>query len=618
MAAFVTRYGPHLGLLAVLVATLSVFAPTLSYDLLNWDDKLHITVNPLFGDLGAAWTQAQVHVYMPVTWSLWALAWDLGGADPSWLHGLNVFGHLLGVVLAYHVLLRLPGLTVAGPTSSSGRTSTARWAAVAGAALFALHPLQVEPVAWVTCLKDIASADFALAAMLLHLRATERRSTRGQIGAVCVFALATLCKPTIVALVPAMALVHLAAGRKPWRRDLVIVGVAMVAVALPALVLTAMAQFGAASPPPVEGLERMAVVADSFGHAIGTVVWPGARLGMAGRSPMVVLDGGLWVGTGLALAGTLAVAVALRRRWPELLWGVLFMLATLLPVSGLLPFGAQLNTTVADRYLHLALLGPAWSLAAGAARLVRARRSADAIGTWPSARLVRHGLVVSSLALATIWTTLSIGQVQAWSSDIALWTHTLDHDPDNRLALENLAQLHNSAGDHPSAIAISRHALDVDPTNAKSNLSMGSALARLGRLSDAAPYLRAAVEHAPQAKTAWLSFIRVTRDLDRPGDLVEAVTTLGFDGASQREVAIPLAEAHLRLGDYPAAVTLVQRWLQAHPEDADAHAILGVAHGALSQPRQALRHLEKALSLQPDHPVARRNVDTARAAARHR
>lgn len=602
--SFWASWGHVVALALVLVVTAVLYWPTLDYGLLNWDDKLHITANPTFGDLGAAWTQAQVHVYMPVTWSAWAIAWDLGGGDPGWLHALNVFGHLLGVVLAYLVLLRLPGV---------GKRAAGRWAAVVGAALFALHPLQVESVAWITSLKDIASADFALLAAWLHLRATANESKRGQAGAVIAFALAVLSKPTVVALVPALVLIRLATGESVWRRDLLVTWGAMVAVAIPSLVLTAIAQFDASHVAHVGYGDRVLVAADAFGSAIGSVLWPGTRLGMIGRSPAVVLEGTLWIGALVVLA--VLAALAAWKRWPELLWGGLFMLVLVLPVSGLLAFGAQVNTTVADRYLHLALLGPAWALSAGIARCLAS--------TAASAHC-RHTMVVAiSGLLAVGWVLVSNAQVAAWSSDRALWQHTLDHDAENRLALEQMGRLHNAAGEYDHAIAIGRRGVAAHPDNAPISHSLGVALASTRQMEQALPFFKRAVLSQPKWSSAWLSLIKVTRDTGKPELLLETVAELQqrqepVDPSQRPELAFAVAEAHLRLGQHEAVVRLLVRAFEQSTGTANMHAVMGISQGSLKRPGAALRHFEQALKLQPSHSIARRNVRIARKAVERR
>ncbi len=587
----------------VLVLTAIVYWPTLDYGLLDWDDTIHIIHNPTFGDYGVAWTQAQVHIYMPVTWSLWALGWDLGGGNPSWLHALNVGGHLIGVVLAFLVLRRLLEITDREPD-----VLTVSFA-VFGAAIFALHPIQVEPVAWVTSLKDIASADLGLLALLVHWTALERRSKLLHFVAIIIFALATLAKPTIVMLAPILFFIHIARGEGLKSRQLWLSTGAMALVAIPTLWLTANAHYAAQAPSTVDLFDRVLVALDTWGFAIQSFVWPGTRLGMVGRSPEVMLEGRLWINTLPFVVVATFASFFFRRKWPELGWGLLFMIILMLPVSGLLAFGAQVNTTFADRYLHLALLGPAWSLSAGALHLLRSN----------SGDFKLTGGLVSMAALAMIFafTLLTVRQIPAWKDDISLWAHTVKHDPTSSFGLTQMARLKIGEKEYGSSETFARRGLEQAPESSELHHILGIALVLQTREEQALTHFRRAVELSPRRRKAWISLIATTQKLNRPNFLLETVASIDIDPRRIRELVIGMAEAFLKLGKHADVIALMTGWLKTVKGqlDADAYAIIGISFGSLGRPVDAVNHFERSLVLVPNHPVASRNIATARAAA---
>lgn len=538
-----------LPLLLVLAVTVLVFVQTAGHDFLSWDDDVFLTANPLLqppttASLKAIWTAPYAHLYAPVTYSAWwSLARAFGNSAPGgeWLvspavyHLASLLVHLLAVTLAYLLLASL----VRQP-----------WAAAAGAALFASHPLQVESLAWASELKDLLGGMFGLLAVWLYVRARHRGSRACCVVASAAFLLAILSKPNLVTL-PLLALVvDWLLLKTPVKRALVSI-VPWLALAVAHAALTRLVQ------PPAEYLtvpvwQRLFVAGDALAFYLGKLLWP-MRLGADyGRMPQVVAANWWGYVTWLAPAALLALAVWMRERsrWalPALLW---FMLA-LLPVLGLLPFDFQQYSTVADHYAYLAMFGPALALAG------LALHARGFIGRVPLVLLLV--LLAAQSGLQTI----------TWQNNEVFWRHTLEINPRSFLAHNNLGALYMMAGKLPEAAAELEAARQLKPDDADTLVNLGMTRLQMGQVAPAKGLLQAG--------------LRV-----RPGD----------------------PKAHLLLGmialqgkDFAAALDHLQAVSNAEPQNLLARTNLALALKGLGRTGEARQVLEDVLRQAPGYEPA--------------
>jgi hypothetical protein len=284
------------------------------------------------------------------------------------------------------------------------------WPAFAGATLFAIHPIQVEAVAWVTGMRDLLAGLFAVLALWQYTRAAEGRRACW-VGAAVAFAAALLSKPAAVVLpVMAMAIDVWVVGR-PWRKALVPAAIGLACFALPTLLVTHLAQ-SSDVPTPGPAINRLWVAGESLTFYVRKVLWP-AHLSLDyGRRPGKVL-GHAWVYAELVVPILLLVAAWVgRRRWPLMWVAVVLFFVALLPTSGLVPFNFQYFSTVTDHYAYLAMLGAALAAAALLARLQ------PTPAAWPIAGLVLLVLAVRSFA-----------QTGYWRDNATVWHHAGDVVP---------------------------------------------------------------------------------------------------------------------------------------------------------------------------------------------
>ncbi|MBX7168850.1 MAG: tetratricopeptide repeat protein [Pirellulales bacterium] len=432
-------------MLAVVVGC--VFGQTLAHELLYWDDIVNITNNPhLTPQVDAQglieiWRSPYAGLYVPVTYTFFAgemfIAQRVSGAQfmkpAAWVFHLgNVLLHLGCAWLVFGLLHRLTQQV---------------WPAAAGAMFFAVHPLQVEAVAWATEAKTLLAAFFGLAAIRLYLvSCAHRRWT--YLPALACFVLAVLAKPTAVVVpllaVPVALLDQLSTsgvrprsvwqhlGRlSPW-----------MAAALFLAWRTKTLQPNAVVVDVPSSLGRFWVAADALAFYAAKLFLP---LGLAmdyGRPPRDVLSQAPWPAIA-AVLGLIAI-VPVTARSPRALVAVLLFLLALVPVLGFVPFEFQNISTVADRYAYFALLGPALALAC-------------CLAAWPR---IKIGAILAG-ALLVVLCGLSTRQAGYWRNDETLCRRGIAIHPASHQARANLAAVYLGLGNLDGAEAQYREALRV-------------------------------------------------------------------------------------------------------------------------------------------------------------
>ena len=283
------------------------------------------------------------------------------------------------------------------------------WAAAAGAAVFAVHPLHVEAVAWVSSCKDVLSGAFALAAILLYLRFAERESWVDYTAAIVCFAFALLSKATVCVTPAIVALLLLIAPVKNRRRAILWLW-PWCAMVLPLVWWTRNAQTDAALLTWSPLWARPLVALDAIAFYFGKLFWPLNLAVDYGRTPRWVIDHrSAWVLWPLPIL--IAAAAIVWRRWRRGWIGIAIFVVALLPVLGFVPFEYQAFSTVADRYAYLPMLGASVLVA----------------GLLNRATMKRGGVV----AIVVIFTLAIVAFVQTgvWASSEALFQHAVDVQP---------------------------------------------------------------------------------------------------------------------------------------------------------------------------------------------
>jgi len=460
---------------AILLAwTAVVFLPARHFDFVNWDDYDEVVENPLLHPpttehLGQIWSEPYLKMYAPLSYSAWwAMAHIRSAADnPAAFHLLNIALHLASVALVFSILL----LCVKSPCAAFG-----------GAAIFAVHPVQVESVAWVSEMNNLLAAALSLAAIRLYLafRVTPVKVRWWYFGlGSAVYLLALFAKATAV-VVPLMAAILDwgflgGSSRRP------------IAAIFPWLVAAGI--FGwiahlSQSAAPTALMNRPAVAIDALAFYYGKLFWPVGLTIDYGRTPSRVLTGHILFDNLAVLSMLGMIFWVLWRNYRGIVLGGAIMLAGLLPVLGLVPFGFQEYSTVADHFLYLGMLGP--SLAAGVILAAAPRRWAIPV----------------AVGLGVALTVLSVKQLQVWRNSGTLVTRALAIDPGSAIGNDIAGAQLDRSGKPSLAIPHFSAAIARDPTNPEFHFNLANALFRLGEFDKSIDEFESAIPlfHPPSWK----------------------------------------------------------------------------------------------------------------------
>ncbi len=521
---------------AVAIVSATCFLPAVSGSFLNWDDPVNFQDNVAYRGLGWeqvrwAFTTVVFGHYIPLTRLSWSLNYVLGGLDPRGYHLVNLLLHAVNVAVFYLIACRL--LSAAfhdGAQHDRTRSELCAGAAVA-ALVFGMHPLRVEPVAWVSGRGDLLSATFSLLAALAYLRAVEDdgRARRGLIMVSSVaFVAALLSKgsalPLPVALVlldvyPLRRVAHV--GWKTVVQEKIPLLVAMVAGA--GVVVWAVRNGAALIPSWEMGAGgRLSVAAYSVLVSIARFIWP------AWLSPLYEMPAQVSLREprfGLALVAVALITAALiglRRRWPAGLAVWAFAVLVLLPTSTAVRMTADLAP---DRYTYLASLG--LSLLVGAVVVIAIDRLRRGIIT----RSLGYGIAVAGLVAMASLAVASWSLSLIWTESETLWRWALELDPTCSICHGKLGEtaLSGPAGARRAAEAeaLFRQAIALRPDLPDAYYNLASALVVQGRDGEVMTLLQRYMERVP------LPVLRgaLRREPNAPGLREELVQALEHQAA---------------------------------------------------------------------------------------
>jgi Flp pilus assembly protein TadD len=573
---------------ALLAAVLLAYQPAWNGGLL-WDDAAHLARADLRGLRGLfrIWFEpGATQQYYPLLHSAFWLQHRLWGDAPAGYHLVSLGLHFAAAAMAARALRRLsiPGAYLA-------------------AAIFALHPVHVESVAWITEQKNTLSAVFYLGAALAWLRFEERRETRAYALALALFVLA-LCTKTVTATLPAaLLLLHWWRRGKPsWRRDVVPL--------LPFFALGAAAGLftvwvernlvgaqGAAFQRTM--LERGLIAGRAAWFYLGKLAWPADLVFIYPR--WTVREDAWWQYLFPASALlALAALWALRKRIPGALAGALFFVGTLFPALGFFDLYPFLFSFVADHFQYLASLGIIALAAAGAARLLHRAP--------PMARRAGQGLCLAAVAALGL---LTWKQSHLYADRETLYRATLQGNPGCWMAWNNLAGALISRGAAAEALPMAQRALELRPDYPEAQNNLALALATMGRPAEAIEHYRKAIELDPGYAEAHnnLGFA-----LAEGGALDEAIVhyreALRSD-AGHAGVHYNLAMALVAKGQAPPALAHLRRAVQLQPDFLEARNNLGILLARSGRLDEAIEQFREALEIAPGSPDVRRNLDFA-------
>jgi Tfp pilus assembly protein PilF len=602
--------------LALVALVLVLYWQVAGHEFVNLDDQDYIVANPrvrqgLTWD-GIGWAFASFHSanWHPLTWLSHMLDCQLFGLAPRGHHITNVVLHAANALLLF---LSLRFMT------------SAVWPSAFVAALFAVHPLRAESVAWVSERKDVLSGLFWMLTILAYAWYVKRPATRRYLLVFTSLALGLMAKPMLVTLPAVLLLLDLwplgrlrlpgfadrgdtygaelpalAPATRPTHR-LIVEKLPLLCLSVASSVVTVLAQQSGGTVGTLEAVpawSRLANVLMTYVTYLWKTIWP-TDLAVTYPHPALVNPEGSAALTGAAIAAALLLlsisvaVVALARRRPYLAVGWLWYLGTLLPVIGLFQVGSQ---AMADRYTYVPLVGIYILIAWG----VR-----DLTAHWSVSPRV---LTAVTALLLGGYMTATWFQVGTWRNSFTLFEHAIRVTSDNWVAHSNLATVLMEEGRLAEAAAHLERALHIMPGYAAGHTKLGIVFERQGKLAEAAAQHERAVRLNPDVAEAHSNLGAV---FFKQGKLAQAATRL------ERALQInpELAEAHTNLGavfvkqgQLARAAAQFEHALRIEPDHAPAHSNLGVVFLNQGRLAQAAAQLERALQIQPDLANAHTNL----------
>ena len=538
--------------LALAILTVIPFAPVKDNGFINLDDNRYVYENPhvqsgLNADSIKYAFSFNVSNWHPLTWLSLMVDYSFFGLNPAGYHIVNLLFHVLNTLLLFLVLFRM---------------TKSVWPCAFVAAVFAVHPLHVESVAWVAERKDVLSGLFWLLTMGAYAFYVERPGYRRFFLALLFFILGLMSKPMLVTLPFVLLLLDFWPLRRfdvlkwPWVRLALVEKIPFFLLTLLSCILTYMAQEQGGAVQTVDAISlpaRLGNALISYIAYIGKTIWP-VSLAVLYPHPG---SAALWqvAGSALLLITVTAFVLWKAKKAPYLATGWLWYAGTLIPVIGIVQVGIQ---SMADRYTYITLIGLFIAATWGATDLSKKWRIPKAV--LPAISIV----ILVCLALVTC------KQVGYWKSNLTLYDHTLEVTKNNWLIYNNRGNVHNSRGDYRRAIEDYNRALEIKPNYADAFANRGAAYNGL--------------EHYNHAVADFSSALRI-----KP---------------VYAEAYINRGAAYNNLGKHRLAIEDLNRGIEIKPGYAEAYFNRAVAHNARRHYSEAIEDFNRVIEIKPAYAVA--------------
>ncbi|PYJ43923.1 MAG: hypothetical protein DME80_07540 [Verrucomicrobia bacterium] len=591
-------------LLGLAVMTFAIYAQVIGHQFITLDDDAYIRENAMVNRgvtlAGVAWafTTFDQRNWHPLTW--------IAHMIDSQLFGMNAGGHLVvnALINVANTLLVFWFLF---------RTTHARWPSALVAALFALHPLHVESVAWAAERKDTLSTFFGLLSLIAYARYAEARSNSRYAWTAITLALGLLAKPMLVTWPFVMLLLDYWPLRRfdlTSRKDvatklwpLLREKLPLFATVAASAVITTLAQSHGGAVRTFQEFPialRVVNAVVSYAKYLLLTFWPND---LAVYYPYTTAGTPAWqiICAAFLLIGITALCFFQRKSRPYLVVGWLWFLGTLVPVIGIVQVGGQ---TMADRYFYIPSIGLFIVIAFGLADFAR---------SWRVAPSVRTGIAV---AVLLILATLTNAQIHRWTDSFTLFKHTLAVTPPNLIIENNLGSALSRSGLHDEAAAHFEKALQIMPAHYEpllydALLNMGISRFYQNRLPEAIEYCQSALRLRPDAPKAH-DLLGMALAMQGHGEAAldeirHAAELAPNDADIQKDLGVTLA----RLGRIPESIDHFHEALRLNPYNASAHNNLGLSLLQSGKPGESIPEFEAALRLNPELQGAADNLRRA-------
>jgi tetratricopeptide (TPR) repeat protein len=628
MAELIKRYIVIFIYFALILSTLLVFWQVRNFDFVNYDDKVYVSenshvLNGLTGS-GVVWafTSCYLGYWQPLTWLSLMVNSQLFGPGPVGFHLVNVFLHLANTLLLFAVLRKM---------------TAAIWPSAFVAALFAIHPMHVESVAWISERKDVLSTLFWFLTMFAYVRYVEKPSIGRYIIAIIFFALGLMSKPMLVTLPFVLLLLDYWPLSRFLNSKFSILN--LLCEKIPFFILAAVSgvvTFLTQKAGSVIFDTKTVPLADRVGNAflsyaryIGKFFWP------QNLAVFYPFDVGSLVVRQMAMSIVLLIVISVlviyfgqNRRYLPVGW--FWFIGTLVPVIGLVTFT---GSAYADRFTYIPYIGLFIMLAWGLPEL---------LSGWPNRKIVlgvAASMTLTALGIFAYW------QVSVWNNSITLFSHALEVTQSNAVVHNYLGNSYFDLKRYQDAMESCKQAVNLMPDYAEANYNLGNAYSKLGRYQDAAQAYKQAVKIKPDYAEAYnnlaVAYVNIGSFQDalescrqavtiKP-DYAEAYNNLGNaclslgrwqDAIENYKQAIRikpnwavaycnLGAAYGKIGSFQDAIEMYKQAVRIDPALAEAHNGLGAAYIDLGRYQDAIEPLKQVIRIEPDYADAHYNLGNA-------
>ena len=577
--------------LALVLSTLAVYSQTYNHGFIAYDDDQYVYENATvkngltLPNITWAFTTFYYANWHPLTWLSHMMDCELFGPNPGLHHCMNLFFHIANILLLFAIFMRI---------------TRRPWRSFCIAGIFALHPLHVESVAWISERKDVLSTLFGMLSLYFYVLYTEKPAKLNYALMVLNFALGLMAKPMLVTLPFIFLLLDIWPLKRiqtpSFRNNRALIGekIPLFALALVSSALTYMAQRGYGAVIPLVNLplpQRIGNAAISYCLYLGKAFWP-SRLAVLYPIQLPAISAVIFALI-ILLTITIIAMFSFKKR-PYVLIGWLWYIGMLIPVIGIVQVGVQ---SMADRYTYLPLVGISVAL------------------VWLFAdigedRHIRKGIITTitcALFLCLGWQAFR--QTAYWKSSQSLFEHTLAVTDRNFTIHNNLGGVLERKGLFDDAMVHYKKALSINENFAEAHANLGFDLMREGNFEEAGPHLFDAVRINPKAPKAQGDLGTL---LAAQGKFAESITH--FEKCLQTvpdypEIQCNLCYALLQLKRPGEALLHCTKALQLIPGFTDAHYNLGMVFAAMGKNAEAAAEFSNVLAADPNNPAVKNALE---------
>ena len=617
--------------LCLVTVIIGVYHQTMSFDFVGYDDELYVTENlhvqkGISLD-GVKWAFTSFHSanWHPLTWLSHMLDCQLYGMNPTGHHWTNVELHIANTLLLFFILFKMTG---------------ALWGSAFVAALFALHPLHVESVAWASERKDVLSTFFGLLSIGAYYRYVKISSVKHYIPIIMFLSLGLMAKPMLVTIPFVLLLLDVwPLGRFQYKKDsqsmedtavqkeisknyrLFLEKIPLFIPVVISCILTLIAQKRGDAIKTFAALSlkhRISNALVSYVNYILKTIWP-HKLAVFYPHPGNELAAWQVVWATLLIVAACFLAIKEIKRHPYIAVGLFWYLGTLVPVIGLLQVGGQ---AMADRYTYIPLIGIFIVIVWGIS---------DILKRWRY-RKIFFGISAAIILIALTWNTSL--QLKNWKNGITLFEHTvkvtknnyraqnnlaaaltsvsldqaishykaaLKIKPDYLLGLANLGAAFIEKGSYDEAIDVYLKVISIDPEYLKAHVNIGIAFFRIGNYDKAVLHFKKALEINPQEKDAHINLANVLFSQGKPGEAIFHYNDILKTDSQNADIHYNLAYVLSTQNKIDEAIFHYMEALRVNPEYSKAYYNLGNLLMDQGKIKEAVANFAKAIQFKPDY-----------------